>query len=60
MAPSSTLEQLNHAGVSIWLDTLSRQLLDSGDFGTLIRDHSVTGATSNPTIFAKAINGSDL
>lgn len=48
------------AGVSIWLDTLSRQLLESGEFAELIRDYSVTGATSNPTIFAKAITGSDL
>jgi transaldolase len=46
--------------VSIWLDTLSRVLLDSGEFATLIRDYAVTGATSNPTIFAKAIAGSDL
>jgi transaldolase len=46
--------------VSIWLDTLSRRLLDSGEFAELIRDRSVTGATSNPTIFAKAITGSDL
>jgi transaldolase len=46
--------------VSIWLDTLSRQLLSSGEFAALIRDFSVTGATSNPTIFAKAITGSDL
>jgi transaldolase len=45
--------------VSIWLDTLSRELLDSGDFAGLIADHAVTGATSNPTIFAKAITGSD-
>jgi hypothetical protein len=45
--PSSNLEQLNRAGVSIWLDTLSRQLLDSGEFVTLIRDWRVTGATSN-------------
>src|SRR5512132_1319938 len=54
------LPRLHDAGVSIWLDTLSRQLLDSGDFAALIRDYSVTGATSNPTIFAKAITGSDL
>jgi transaldolase len=53
------LEQLHAAGVSIWLDTLSRELLDSGDFATLIADAAVTGATSNPTIFAKAITGSD-
>jgi transaldolase len=52
------LEQLRDAGVSIWLDTLSRELLDSGAFATLIADHAVTGATSNPTIFAKAITRS--
>ena len=51
---------LHAEGVSIWLDTLSRELLDSGEFATLIRDYAVTGATSNPTIFAKAITGSDL
>ena len=53
------LERLQKAGVSIWLDTLSRELLDSGAFAGLIADHAVTGATSNPTIFAKAITGSD-
>ena len=53
------LEQLHDAGVSIWLDTLSRELLDSGAFAALIADCAVTGATSNPTIFAKAITGSD-
>ena len=55
----SRLRQLHEAGVSIWLDTLSRELLDSGAFATLIADCAVTGATSNPTIFAKAITGSD-
>src|SRR6185295_14467274 len=54
------LRQLQDAGVSIWLDTLSRELLDSGAFAALIADSAVTGATSNPTIFAKAITGSDL
>jgi transaldolase len=53
------LQALHDAGVSIWLDTLSRDLLDSGKFATLISDCAVTGATSNPTIFAKAITGSD-
>ena len=57
---SNHLKQLHDAGVSIWLDTLSRQLVASGDFAQLIRDYSVTGATSNPTIFAKAITGSPL
>ena len=55
----SRLDQLQDAGVSIWLDTLSRELLDSGAFAELIADSAVTGATSNPTIFAKAITGSD-
>jgi transaldolase len=53
------LQQLHDAGVSIWLDTLSRELLDSGGFAELVADCAVTGATSNPTIFAKAITGSD-
>jgi transaldolase len=53
------LQALHDAGVSIWLDTLSRKLLDSGDFAGLIADCAVTGATSNPTIFAKAITGSE-
>ncbi len=53
------LKQLQDAGVSIWLDTLSRELLDSGAFAELIAESAVTGATSNPTIFAKAITGSD-
>jgi transaldolase len=59
MAPNPNLTRLHDAGVSIWLDTLSRELLDTGEFASLIRDYSVTGATSNPTIFAKAITGSD-
>ena len=50
---------MHDAGVSIWLDTLSRELLESGEFAALVRDYAVTGATSNPTIFAKAITGSD-
>jgi transaldolase len=54
------LQALHDAGVSIWLDTLSRELLDSGEFARLIADSAVTGATSNPTIFAKAITGSEL
>src|SRR5260370_38611651 len=59
MAPNPNLQRLREAGFSVWLDTLSRELLDSGGFAELIRDWGVTGATSNPTIFAKAIPGSD-
>jgi transaldolase len=53
------LRRLQAEGVSIWLDTLSRDLLDTGELKRLVRDFAVTGATSNPTIFAKAITGSD-
>ncbi|MGH2976275.1 MAG: transaldolase [Solirubrobacterales bacterium] len=55
----NTLRHLHDAGVSIWLDDLSRELLESGEFESLVRECDVTGATSNPTIFAKAIGGSD-
>jgi transaldolase len=57
--PNSRLRALQSAGVSIWLDTLSRELLHSGHFAELVRQYGVTGATSNPTIFAKAITGSE-
>jgi transaldolase len=53
------LQRLHDAGVSIWLDTLSRELLETGAFAALVDEFAVTGATSNPTIFAKAITGSD-
>ena len=59
MAPNPNLQRLRQAGVSIWLDTLSRELLQTGEFAELIDDYGVTGATSNPTIFAKAITDSD-
>ena len=56
---NTRLRVLQSAGVSIWLDTLSRELLRSGAFAELVREYGVTGATSNPTIFAKAIIGSE-
>ena len=43
------LARLRDAGVSIWLDTLSRELLEKGELARLIADFAVTGATSNPT-----------
>lgn len=52
------LHALQEAGVSIWLDTLSRDLLDDGEFARLVDRRHVTGATSNPTIFAQAITSS--
>src|SRR4051794_22227861 len=58
-APRNRLQRLHDAGVSIRLDTLSRELLESGAFAALVSRDSVTGATSNRTIFARAITGSD-
>ncbi len=55
----NAVQRLRAAGVSIWLDDLSRELLDSGEFERLTRELCVSGATSNPTIFAKAIANSD-
>lgn len=59
-ATNRPLRELRESGVSIWLDMLSRELLQSGEFADLVNNCSVTGATSNPTIFAKAITGSNL
>jgi transaldolase len=53
------LDKLADAGVSIWLDDLSRVRLAGGGLADLMRDRHVTGVTTNPTIFAKAIAGSD-
>jgi transaldolase len=58
-AQPNRLEQLSRSGVSIWLDALSRDMLDDGSFERFERELAITGATSNPTIFAKAICGSD-
>jgi len=48
-------EGLHQIGQSLWLDNITRQMLDSGQLQRYIDDYSVTGLTSNPAIFAKAI-----
>jgi transaldolase len=53
------LKALADAGVSIWLDDLSRQRLVGGSLAALIQDQHVSGVTTNPTIFAKAISDAD-
>ena len=53
------LKALADAGVSIWLDDLSRQRLTSGSLEALIHDQHISGVTTNPTIFAKAISDAD-
>jgi transaldolase len=55
---SNHLRELHEAGQSIWLDFLRRGLITGGDLARLISDDGVTGVTSNPTIFARAITGS--
>jgi transaldolase len=49
------LRRLSEAGVSIWLDDLSRDLLDSGALADLVTRREVVGVTTNPTIFAGAL-----
>ena len=51
------LADLAAAGVSIWLDDLSRGRLHSGGLAALVRDRHVTGVTTNPSIFQAAITG---
>ncbi len=53
------LAALSAAGVSIWLDDLSRELLESGDLQSLVDDKHVVGVTTNPTIFAAALSKGD-
>jgi transaldolase len=53
------LASLSGAGVAVWLDDLSRLRLVSGSLHRLERDRHVVGVTSNPTIFANAMSGSD-
>lgn len=53
--PVRKLQEINE---SVWLDNLSRNLIHSGELKRLIDEDGVTGVTSNPTIFQKAISGS--
>ncbi len=52
---SERLKALADAGVSIWLDDLSRERIESGNLADLIKNRSVVGVTTNPTIFAAAV-----
>jgi transaldolase len=59
MTQNENLAQLSKAGVAVWLDDLSRDRIRSGNLQSLVDDHSVVGVTTNPSIFAAAISGSD-
>ena len=56
---SSPLHELDKAGVSIWLDDLSRDRIQSGSLAELISSRAVSGVTTNPTIFAGAFSKGD-
>lgn len=59
MRESSRTAELSSAGVSIWLDDLSRERITSGDLQQLMATRNVVGITTNPTIFAAAILSGD-
>ena len=53
-----SIDRLRERGQSVWLDFIHRGMLDSGQLERYVRDGWITGLTSNPTIFNKAIAGS--
>jgi transaldolase len=53
---TSRLHELSEHGVSVWMDSLSRELLETGELARLMADDAVVGVTSNPTIFQKALS----
>src|SRR5438093_5968522 len=55
---TNRLRQLKERGQSIWQDNLTRDQLTSGSLKKLVVDDGISGITSNPTIFQKAISGS--
>ena len=59
MTQNENLAQLSKAGVAVWLDDLSRDRIRSGNLQSLVDEHSVVGVTTNPSIFAAAISGSE-
>src|SRR3954453_18391044 len=52
----SRLHKLAERGQSIWIDYLSREMVHGGELARMMKEDAVTGVTSNPTIFQKAIS----
>ena len=52
----SRLHELSEHGVSVWIDSLSREMLETGALARLMEEDAVVGVTSNPTIFQKALS----
>src|SRR6266568_3834016 len=59
LMPESNLHKLSALGQSVWIDFLSRQMLQSGKLAKMMEEDAVVGVTSNPTIFQKAIAEGD-
>jgi transaldolase len=55
----SRLHELSEQGVSVWIDSLSREMLETGELARLMKEDAVVGVTSNPTIFQKALSTGD-
>src|SRR4051812_4490523 len=55
----SRLHELTEHGQSVWFDTLSRDLVHTGELKRMMEEDAVTGVTSNPTIFQKALSSGD-
>ncbi len=55
----SHLHELSEQGVSVWIDSLSREMLETGELARLMKEDAVVGVTSNPTIFQKALSSGD-
>src|SRR5216117_90779 len=58
--PDSNLHKLSALGQSVWIDYLSRDLLQTGELARMMDEDAVVGVTSNPTIFQKAISHGEL
>ena len=56
---TSRLHELFQLGVSPWIDSVSREMLETGELARLMKEDAVVGVTSNPTIFQKALSTGD-
>jgi transaldolase len=57
--PKSRLHELSERGQSVWVDSVSREWLETGELERMTVEDAVVGVTSNPTIFQKALAGGD-
>lgn len=55
--PSNHLLEIRQYGQSIWMDNLTRDLIQSGELKALVENEGIAGITTNPSIFEKAVMG---